>query len=166
MKITKNKLIDMVVPYQCIVRFAEQTNGTDEPVDVLSLLRGKNTIGDIAWIAAKTIPRERLIRFACDCAITNLQLIEPYILKYDEIKEFLQNPNDDTYVYGLDFELCIPGIDYTHSAEIAYNAAIAAFDEYDNHDARHIVAVVNSAAAAYRSDEVIWVRFEELFKEF
>ena len=92
MKITKAELIELAACRNGLNRFIAQTNNTDEPVEVSSLVGGKNTHEDLLWLAGKKLPKDRIVRFACDCALLNNKLIEPYTYKYDLIVEFLRNP--------------------------------------------------------------------------
>ena len=92
MKISKSQLVSMNACIDGLERFIAQTNNTNEPVEVLSLIGGKNTISDLAWLAGETLPKEKIVRFACDCALINIELIKPYTDKYDLIVNFLKNP--------------------------------------------------------------------------
>jgi len=93
MKITKQQLIEMNACETGLHRFIEQTDGTDEPVDVSDLIGGLNTYDDLLWLAGKTIPDERIVRFACDCTLINIEKIKPYTDEYDSIVGFLHNPD-------------------------------------------------------------------------
>jgi len=92
MKISKQQLIDTKACKDVLERFIEQTNNTDELVEVLSLIGGKNTVGDLVWLAGETLHKEKLVRFACDLALINIEKIKPYTDQYDLIVEFLMNP--------------------------------------------------------------------------
>jgi len=92
MKISKQQLIDMKACEDVLERFIEQTNNTDELVDVLSLIGGKNTVYDLVWLAGETLHKEKLVRFACDLALINIDKIKLYTDRYDLIVEFLMNP--------------------------------------------------------------------------
>lgn len=92
MKITKQQLKEMGACKDGLRRFIKQTNGTLEPVDVSDLVGGLNTYGDLLWLAGKTIQEERVIRFACECALLNFDKIKLYTDRYDELLEFLKNP--------------------------------------------------------------------------
>ena len=43
---------------------------------------------------SEKLPRERLIKCACDCALINIDLIKPYTEKFELIKNFLANPEN------------------------------------------------------------------------
>ena len=92
MKISKQQLIEMNACQDGLDRFIEQTNNTDEPIEVLSLIGGKNTNSDLIWLAGETLQKEKIIRFACDVALINIEQIKPYTSQYDLIVEFLINP--------------------------------------------------------------------------
>ena len=94
MKITKAQLIELKACKSGLARFMAQTGNTDLPVDVASLVGGENTNNDLLWLAGKFITRDRIVRFACDCALINLELIKPYTDKYELIEEFLKTPTD------------------------------------------------------------------------
>ena len=53
MKITKQQLIDFKAREEGLKRFINQTDNTNEPVLISSLVGGENTIDDLIWIADK-----------------------------------------------------------------------------------------------------------------
>ena len=78
MKITKAELIELGACKDGLERFIAQTNNTDEPVEVSSLVGGKNLYSDLLWLAGKKLTKERIVRFACDCALINIEKIRLY----------------------------------------------------------------------------------------
>lgn len=92
MRITKQELIKMKASRMLLGDFIDQMKDTDEPVDVGSLIDGKITYGSFLWLAGNTLTRERIVRFACDCALMNVELMKPYTENYNMIVEFLKNP--------------------------------------------------------------------------
>jgi hypothetical protein len=94
MKITKQELIDLDACKSGLNRFIKQTNDTNEPVEIASLVGGENTIGDLTWLAIKICDKQDLIKFSCKCALINVELIKPYTDKYDLIVGFLNNPSN------------------------------------------------------------------------
>lgn len=95
MKISKRELIDLEACSAGLKRFIKQTSNTEESVKVISLVgMGAVTTCDLLWLAGKKLPKEKIIKFACDCALLNIELIKPYTDKYDLIVEFLNNPTD------------------------------------------------------------------------
>ena len=92
MIISKLQLIEMNACKDGLQRFIDQTDNTSEPVEVLSLIGGENTYSDLLWLAGQKLPTERIVRFACDCALISIELIKPYTDRYDEIVSFLENP--------------------------------------------------------------------------
>ena len=143
MKISKQELIEMKACSDGLKRFMQQTNNTDEPVDVASLVNGKNTYSDLLWLAGEKLDKSRIVRFACDCALLNIELIKPYTDKYDLIVEFLKNPNAAITAYAADAAAA-------NAAYAAYAAARAADVTYaDAADAR-----ATAAAAVYAADAV------------
>lgn len=90
--ITKAQLIAWNACEDGLDRFIGQTGGTDKPVEIISLIGGKNTIGDLVWLAQKMFGTGRIRKFACDCALINVELIKPYTDKYDLIADWLKDP--------------------------------------------------------------------------
>lgn len=101
MKITKQELKDFGACQDGFKRFVNQTNNTDEPVDVVSLIGGCNTVSDLLWLAGKTLAKEKIVRFACDCALLNIEKIRPYTNDYNLIVDFLNTPTADA-AYAAD----------------------------------------------------------------
>lgn len=132
MQITKQELIELNACEEGLDRFMLQTGNTDEPVNVASLVSGKNTYVDLLWLAGEKIPKERIVRFACDCALINIELIKPYTDKYDMIVEFLHDP--------------------TAYAAYAARAAAYAARAADAADAADADAAARAAYAAYAAD--------------
>ena len=118
-------------------RFIEQTNNTDDRVDVASLVGGKNSYSDLLWLAGKKLPKDRIVEFACDCALINVELIKPYCKEedYDLIIEFLSNPALDAF----------------DAAFAAFDAAFAAVDAAAVAVDAAAVAAVAAARAAARA---------------
>ena len=92
--ITKQELIELNACRDGLRRFTAQTNDTDASVEILSLIGGHNTVGDLLWLAGKILPKEKIVKFACDCALINIEMIKPYTDRYDEIVAFLKEPTD------------------------------------------------------------------------
>ncbi len=134
MKITKQELREMGACKDGLKRFIKQTGGTSEPVEVSSLVGGENTVGDLLWLAGKRLPQDRIVRFACDCALINIELIKPYTNDYDLIVDFLNNPAAAAYT----------------AAYAAYTAAYAAYAAADAADAAAADAAARAASYAAR----------------
>ena len=98
MKITKAELIELGACEEGLDRFITQTNDTDEPVEVSSLVGGENIYSDLLWLAGKKLPTERIVRFVCDCALINIEKIKPYTDEYEIIVKFLSNPTGGAHV--------------------------------------------------------------------
>ena len=92
MLITKRELINLNACPDGLERFIEQTNNRDDPEKVVSLIGGKNTYSDFLWLAGKKLSKEKIVKFACNCALINVALIKPYTSKYKLIINFLKNP--------------------------------------------------------------------------
>lgn len=121
MKITKQELKNFGACQEGFKRFIVQTNNTDEPVEVISLIGGENTVSDLLWLAGKILSKEKIVRFACDCALLNIELIRPYMNNFNLIQDFLNNPSQNA----------------AYAADAAYAAAYAA-DTADAADAADI----------------------------
>ena len=132
MKITKEELIELNACEEGLNRFIAQTNNTNEPVEVSSLVGGENTHGDLLWLAGNKLPTERLVKFTCDCALINIEKIEPYTDEYELIIEFLSNPTGDGAIVA---------------ANAADSAAYAVYGVYGDH-ADHAVRAARAAAYA------------------
>lgn len=119
LQITKRELIELGACKDGLKRFIRQTNGTDFPVNVVSLIGGENSISDLLWLAGKKLSRDKIIRFACDCALINIDLIQPYTNNFNLIVDYLKNPQVESVdvVYDTD-DICAT----------AYAAAAAAHD--------------------------------------
>jgi hypothetical protein len=163
MKINKQQLIEMNACADGLKRFISQTNNTDESVDVLSLIGGKNTIDDLIWLAGKTLSKDKIVRFACDCALINIELIRPYTDKYYQIVEFLQNP-DSANAYAAAEAADDAAYAADDAVEAAYDAAYAADDAaYAAADAAYAAyAAVAAANAAYEATQE---KINELLKQ-
>lgn len=129
MKITKQQLVEMDACKEGLYRFIEQTNNTDEPVNVLSLIGGKNKAEDLLWLAGKTLPKEKIVRFACDCALINIEKIKPYTHECQLIIEFLNNSTASTArVAAVNASCAANAANAANAAYAAANAAYAAAD--------------------------------------
>ena len=95
MKITKQELKNFGACQEGFKRFIIQTNNTDEPVEIVSLIGGENTVSDLLWLAGKILSKEKIVRFACDCALLNIELIRPYTNDFNLIQDFLNNPSQN-----------------------------------------------------------------------
>ena len=155
MKISKSKLIKMNACIAGLERFIEQTNNTDKQVDVASLVGGRNTYGDFLWLASKTLTNERIVRFACDCALLNIEKIKPYTLEYDLIVDFLYHPSKaaaDAYAYAY----------AAYADASAASAASAAASAYAAADCAAADAANVSPDAKQKVDQLLRDMFEEI----
>ena len=162
MKISKQQLIDMKAREDVLERFIEQTNNTDELVDVLSLIGGKNTVYDLVWLAGETLSKEKLLRFACDLALINIEKIKLYTEKYDLIVEFLMNPTT-ARVDALratahhDARVAVDAAAYAARAAV-YAARVAA----DTADAIYVIhAAVRAGATQDQINTLLVKMFED-----
>ena len=160
MKITKEELIKLDACEEGLNRFITQTNNTDEPVEVSSLVGGENNYGDLLWLAGEKLPKDRIVRFACDCALLNIEKIKPYTDKYEIIVKFLSNPTGAGVVAGvvrLATRAAIRAAAYADvaaadvaaaAADAADSAAHAAHTTYAAHTACAVLAAYAADAAA------------------
>lgn len=93
MKISKAELIELEACKRFLQRFAKQTDDTCESVEITSLIGGKNTKLDLLWLAGKKLTREEIEKFACECALINIEKIKPFTDNYELIVDFLNNPS-------------------------------------------------------------------------
>ena len=93
MTITKSELIELGACYDGFERFVEQTNDTDEPVSVVSLVGGKNTLSDLLWLAEKKVPDYSLQKLSRDCALFSLELIKAHLTDelYNDVLDYITN---------------------------------------------------------------------------
>ena len=139
MKITKQELKNFGACQKGFKRFIIQTNNTDEPVEVISLIGGENTVSDLLWLAGKILSKEKIVRFACDCALLNIELIRPYTNDFNLIQDFLNNPSQNAaaaaraaraaaYAAARAAAYAARAADAARAAAAAYAAAYAAAD--------------------------------------
>ena len=161
MKITKAELIELGACKDGLERFIAQTNNTDEPVEVSSLVGGKNLYSDLLWLAGKKLTKERIVRFACDCALINIEKIRLYTDKYEMISDFLSNPTGDTYAaYAAVRDAAVRDADVDRAAACAAACAAYAAYAYAVRAAAVRAARAADVAAAENRDKV-----NELLKE-
>lgn len=92
MKTNKQELRDLGACEPGYKRFLEQTECTDDDVDVASLVGGENSCGDILWYLGYRLSKDRLYKFMRDCAILCVDNIREEDGK-QAILEFLKSPN-------------------------------------------------------------------------
>jgi hypothetical protein len=78
--------------------------------------------------ASEKLPRERLIKCACDCALINIDLIKPYTEEFELIKSFLANP--ENFDAAAVVAVWAAAANAADAAWAAANAADAAADAY------------------------------------
>jgi len=148
MKISKAELIEMHACKDGLKRFIRQTNNTDEPVEVVSLIDGQNTVNDLLWLAGNAVNKDKIVRFACDCALINIELIKPYTDKYDFIVEFLRDPSADAARSAYAAARSAYAAAAARSAADAADAAAAARSAADAADAAAARSAADAADAA------------------
>jgi len=165
MKISKQQLKSMKACEDGLGRFIEQTNNTYELVDVLSLIGGKNTVGDLIWLAGETLSKEKLLRFTCDLTLINIDKIKPYTDRYDLIVEYLMNPTAaraaDVYAAALYVTADADAVD---AADAAY-AADTADDAADIHDTVYTALYAAAAVRAGATQDQINTLLVKMFED-
>ena len=93
MTITKSELIKLGACHEGFCRFIVQTNNTDEPVSVVSLIGGKNTTSDLLWLAENKVPDYSLQKLSRDCALVSLELIKAHLTDelYNDVLDYITN---------------------------------------------------------------------------
>ena len=153
MKISKQQLIEMNASEEFLDRFTKQTGNTKDEVSVdllISFIGIETKVKDLLWLASETIEKEKIIRFYCDVALIDINLIKPYTKAYDEIVDFLKNPNPNKpKLYSI----------WILSAVVnaANNAIHAALDVYSDNSFAFGDAKIfaSSARAAYTALDTV-----------
>ena len=145
MKITKQELKNFGACQEGFKRFIIQTNNTDEPVEVISLIGGENTVSDLLWLAGKILSKEKIVRFACDCALLNIELIRPYTNDFNLIQDFLNNPSQNAARAADAYAAARAA----RAAYAAARAARAAYAAYAADAATYAADAYAARAAAY-----------------
>ena len=147
-KITKQELKNFGACQEGFKRFIIQTNNTDEPVGIISLIGGENTVSDLLWLAGKILSKEKIVRFACDCALLNIELIRPYTNDFNLIQDFLNNPSQNAARAARAAHAASAADAAAHAAYAAHAASAA--DAADAADAAaHAARAARAASAAY-----------------
>ena len=143
----------------------------------------------ISKIEESNIPTERIVKFACDCALVNIEMIEPYTNdgEYPTITDFLKRPvsdaadatnaaADDAAYYAAYYAAAAStrAADDGYAADDAYYAARAAYYAADAADAAgdaagdaaYVVSFAADAAHAAGNSDKVEKLIDELFKEF
>lgn len=108
MKISKSELISLTCDQNIINSFIHETNNTDQPVEIVSLLDSSIKTSSLVWIVCKKlidIDALKIVKMSCDFALINVSLFDSNIINdvliskgYDnvytnkQIIDFLQNP--------------------------------------------------------------------------
>lgn len=166
MKITKQELIEMRACKDGLNRFIAQTNDTSEPVEASSLIGGENTREDLIWLASKKLPKDRIVRFACDCATLNVELIKPHTNDYDMIIRFLSNPDDGRAARDASYDAACGSATYaTRDSALAFKAVYYAANASIAN--RRVIYTSGAYRAASNAEELIGSneKVNELLKE-
>ncbi|MFT6347084.1 MAG: hypothetical protein ACJAYB_000065 [Psychromonas sp.] len=133
--ITKKQLVDLGADKGLISRFIEQTGNTDQAVNVLSLICGKNTTADLLWFAGKTLPKIKIVQFAVECA--------------ESVSHLNNNPSDNAAIQSANDWIRKPCEENRLNARNTANYAAYAASNALN--AAYPAAFANAANAAYAS---------------
>lgn len=157
MKTNKKELVWFGTCKEDLDRFIDQTNNTESDVEVASLVGGKNTYSDILWLLnEKGVSRERIVRFACDCALLNIELIKPYTDKYRSIIDFLNNPTNADAARAARDVVRTTRAAYASNPARAAARAVRAATRAVTHDAyvSNTVDTADFARIVYTADKV------------
>ncbi len=139
-------------------RFIKQVNGSDGEVDVLSLIGGESTASDLLWLAGKTLSKDKIVAFACDAALINIDKIKPYADKFDLILEALKSRVFTSAAVAavaavdyVDYAVDYAAVEAVYAAVDAVYAAVDAVDDADNSIDAVDYAVAAVDAAVYAS---------------
>lgn len=144
--ITKEKLFEMKDDITFREEF-EYEKDLDKPISIISLITGDSKTGfhsttEFLWLAGEILPREKIVIFACDCALINVELIKPYVTEeyYKYIINFLNNPTKEkalktaeelSYAYNL---CCTKSYNYKVCRAIDYVICATRSIFADNND--------------------------------
>lgn len=88
MEISKSELIEMKADKAMLDRFIEQTNNTNDSVEVSSLVGGVSTLGDLLWLVGKKLSKIEIVKFVIKCfRLTPRLNCTPEVLKTLEADE-------------------------------------------------------------------------------
>ncbi len=125
-------------------RFIKQVNGSDEEVEVLSLVAGENTASDSLWLAGKTLSKQKIVDFACDLALINIDKIKQYTDDFDLIVESLRS-REFTFAAAVAVDYAVDYVDAVAAASV--DAADYAAVDYVDAVAYAIAATTATYAA-------------------
>lgn len=174
--ITKAELISMGACKEVLDRFIDQTNNTDKPVLISSLLNGKNKVSDLIWLAGRTCSIVKIQKFARDIALINIELTKPYCrdADYELILNFLKTgENADAaaaratrVIYTIAARATDATTDVTYAADAtlaAAHAAAARTTYAATYAATHTTYTIAAASADTNTDIDLTPHLEELF---
>lgn len=97
MKTAKQQLADLKACKESLNNSIDLTKNTSEPVFISQLVGWEDSIRDSVRSVGKLLPPNKLVKFAKDCALINIELIKPLCTeeKYQLILDFLNNESDD-----------------------------------------------------------------------
>lgn len=164
MKINKQQLIDMKACEGGLDRFIEQTDNTYDDIEVESLIGGKNTTDDLLWLTGKTLSKDKIVRFACDCALLNVDLIKPYTDDYDVIIAFLKWPAAANAVPAARAAHAAYTARAAHASTTTVHTARAAHASHAEH-ASTAAAYASRAARSGRAEAEVEALLIKLFSQ-
>ena len=158
MYITKHELVELKACTGGLKRFIKQTNGTDEPVKVLSLIGGRNTISDLVWLAGKKLDKKSIVQFAITCVESVLPLFEDDHpddkrprLAIESAKNWLSNPSSSNETFAAEYA-ATDAAAYAATDAVATAYVAAAYAAADADYATATAYIVDTYAAAYAAD--------------
>lgn len=99
MKITRIELLDMGACINGVRRFARQTDYSDAPIEVASLVGGDNLNSDFIWFLNKMYGSEIIVKLACEITLLAVDLVKSQIGDYELVLNWLNDP----VVEGIDY---------------------------------------------------------------
>ena len=147
MKISYNKLLELKACNSGLERYLKQVDYSNDEFEVTSLIDNAN-IDDCVWLMSKILPHEKIVKFVCDCALINVELLKPCTCHYDLIEDFLENAHKfskDTFD-GYSYQIMRMVNDLQHPANLAH------FD--DRYVVIHAVYTVMHAVKVCRKYEI------------
>lgn len=166
-KITKKQLIDLSTCADILDRFIEQTNNTDKPVEITSLIGGKSTTVDLVWLACHIFSRREVVAFALDCS-RSVEYLNPnprVVSANNLVQHWLDGENvenDDLY-YAYTETLDDSYDVFAIACKAAGNAAFAAYSASAYESLANLINGAAETACTAKEKEDVDVKLVKLF---
>ncbi|MFT6347099.1 MAG: hypothetical protein ACJAYB_000080 [Psychromonas sp.] len=168
--ITKKQLVDLGACKPGFDRFIAQTGNTDQPVEIFSLIGGKNTTADFLWLAGKTLPKHRIVQFAVECAesVSHLHTDPRANAAIQSAKDWISEPSEVNRLKVCDaaYDAAAYAASAAYVASPAYCAADAAVSAvYAAYAAAYAAAHANANDAAIYADDAYAAAYTAAYAE-